>query len=134
MATRGEYPHPHLSIIVAASEGSNGLTTCLNALAPQRREGVEILVVAADQESLEGVERLGAARKVRSAGRLVPEIWRDGIDAARGDLVALTTADHVPDRGWVRAILASHSSSDADVVLQVSLGSGATSSALTTGP
>jgi hypothetical protein len=36
------------------------------------------------------------------SGALVPELWRDGIDAARGRVVALTISPMVPGHDWVR--------------------------------
>ena len=104
---------PLLSIVVAAGGGSRGLSACLEALAEQQGGVTEVLVVAADPQLPGAVRRTEWVRSVPSSGELVPELWRDGIDAARGELVALTTADHVPDRAWVQTILALHSSSDA---------------------
>lgn len=108
--------NPQLSIVMAAGEGSRGLTACLESLGRQRNEAIEVLIVTADPALLEAAARFEWTRSVPSDGHLVPELWRDGIDAARGDLVALTTADHIPDRGWVQAILASQSSCNAAAI------------------
>src|SRR5262249_33142556 len=40
----------------------------------------------------------------RPAGRLVPELWRDGLQATDQPLVALSTTQMVPTAGWSAAM------------------------------
>jgi hypothetical protein len=41
----------------------------------------------------------------RPPGRLAPELWRDGLEAADSPLIAFSTAQMVPAPGWRRAML-----------------------------
>ncbi|HZR95376.1 MAG TPA: hypothetical protein VFA56_06755, partial [Gaiellaceae bacterium] len=45
-------------------------------------------------------------------GGLVPELWRDGIDASTGDIVALTISPMVPAPDWLAKIKEEHASHD----------------------
>jgi hypothetical protein len=79
-----------LSIVVASNGAPGSVEACVAALQPQL-DGAELIVPP---------ERPGA---------LVPELWRDGIDAATGDIVALTISPMRPAPDWVaqvRALLA----------------------------
>lgn len=73
------------------------------ALAPQV-DGVEVLV----HETLESPtalrERYPWARFTTTPGALVPHLWRDGIDAARGEAVALTIGPMRPAPNWIERI------------------------------
>ncbi|MFO0809728.1 MAG: hypothetical protein U0746_13980 [Gemmataceae bacterium] len=110
-------PEPTLSVVVAVWRDASGLADCLMALAGQRGELAEVLVVAnvAIPESL-------AARFPwvvwlnGPAGALTPKLWALGLGAARGDAVAITTAHFTPVTGWARAIRAAHVHSDAAAV------------------
>ena len=73
-----------LSIVVASNGAPGSVEACLAALAGQL-DGVEVIVH----------ERPGA---------LVPELWRDGIDAATGAAVALTISPMRPAPDWVERL------------------------------
>lgn len=73
-----------LSIVVASNGAPGSVEGCLEALAGQV-DGAEVIVQ----------DRPGA---------LVPELWRDGIDAASGGIVALTISPMRPAPDWVARI------------------------------
>ena len=75
---------PLVSIVVASNGAPGSVEACLAALAGQVDEA-EVIVK----------ERPGA---------LVPELWRDGIDAATGAIVALTISPMRPAPDWVARI------------------------------
>jgi hypothetical protein len=66
--------------------------------------GDVILVTTAD-----GAAALGMAaanvRVVPSSGRLVPELWRDGLRVVDADRVAFSTTQMVPRAGWLCALM-----------------------------
>ena len=41
----------------------------------------------------------------RPSTRLVPELWRDGLDASTSPLVAFTTTSMLPEPGWLDALI-----------------------------
>jgi hypothetical protein len=73
-----------LSIVVASNGAPGSVEACRAALEGQ----------------LDGVELIVQDR----AGALVPELWRDGIDAATGDAVALTISPMRPAPDWVATL------------------------------
>lgn len=87
------------------------LRACLDALEPQR-EHAEVIVAEATPTPAELRRRYPWARFVERRGGLVPELWRDGIEASSGDVVALTISPMVPAPDWVAAIRAAHEKHD----------------------
>jgi hypothetical protein len=73
-----------LSVVVASNGAPGSVEACLAALAGQV-DGAEVIVQ----------ERPGA---------LVPALWRDGIDASSGAIVALTISPMRPAPDWVARI------------------------------
>lgn len=73
-----------VSIVVASNGAPGSVEACLAALAGQT-DGTEVIVQ----------DRPGA---------LVPDLWRDGIDAATGAIVALTISPMRPAPDWVARI------------------------------
>jgi len=84
--------------------GSNGapgsVEGCLEALAGQV-DGAEVIVCEPVASGAEVEARFPFARFLERQGALVPELWRDGIDAAGGDDVALTISPMRPAADWV---------------------------------
>ncbi len=94
---------PTVSIVIGSNAPPAALERCLAALEPQR-DGAEVLVCTAVVAPAELRERFSWARFLERSGALVPELWRDGIDAASGDVIALTIAQMAPAEDWVATI------------------------------
>jgi hypothetical protein len=88
------------------------LGACLAALEPQR-DGAEVLVCEARPSGEELKRRFPWALFVERPAKLVPELWREGIDRSRGRIVALTISAMVPERDWIESIRSAHRRHDA---------------------
>src|SRR6185436_7630218 len=88
---------PALSIVVASNGTPGSVERFLEKLTPQLDDDVEVIV----EEPAAGEEAL------------VPLLWRDGIDRARGEIVALTISPMVPAGDWVATLRAEHATHDA---------------------
>ena len=82
----------------APPERARGLPA---ALEPQL-DGVEVLVYEGTHEPAGAARAVSVGAFRRPTGRARPELWRDGIDAAAGEIVALTIAPMVPAPDWLR--------------------------------
>ena len=89
-----------LSIVVASNGAPGSVAACLESLEGQV-DGAEVLVCS--PEGANDAERLRFpfARFLDTTDGLVPELWRDGIDAASGDAVALTISPMRLAPDWV---------------------------------
>jgi hypothetical protein len=99
-----------VSVVVGSNAPPDRLTPCLEALEPQR-DGVEVLVQEGEASPAALRERFPWATFQTRPGQLVPEHWRDGIDRASGEIVALTIAQMIPAPDWIatmRSLLAEH--------------------------
>ncbi len=105
-------PDPTVSVVIGSNASAEALEACLAALEGQR-DGVEALVFEAARSSQQLRERFPWARFELRPDALVPELWRDGIDAAGGEIVALTISQMVPAPNWIESIRAEHRSHDA---------------------
>ena len=94
---------PTVTVVIGSNAPPERLAACLEALAPQR-DGVEVLVREGQASPPELRERFPWAQFDTKPGLLVPEHWRDGIDAASGEIVALTIAQMIPAPDWVATI------------------------------
>ena len=104
---------PTVTVVIGSNAPPERLAACLEALEPQR-EGVEVLVQEGHPSPAELRERFPWADFAAAAERLVPEHWRDGIDRASGDIVALTIAQMIPAADWIATMRTLHA--DHDVV------------------
>jgi Glycosyl transferase family 2 len=86
-----------LSIVVADNGTPGSVERFLAALEPQLDADVEVIV-----------ERPPAGGEA-----LVPLLWRDGIDRATGEIVALTISPMVPAPDWVATLRTEHETRDA---------------------
>lgn len=102
---------PTVSVVIGSNAPPDRLAACLEALEPQR-DGVEVLVQEGEASPAALRERFPWARFTVSPGRLVPEHWRDGIDAAGGEIVALTIAQMVPAPDWIETMRRLHAEHD----------------------
>ena len=101
---------PSVSVVIGSNAPPESLEACLAALEAQRG-GSEVLVLEGTASPAGLRERFPWAQYVERPGLLVPELWRDGIEAAEGEIVALTIAQMVPAPDWlaqVRAQLAGY--------------------------
>lgn len=100
----GSSGRPALSIVVGCVGDANGAAGCLEALEVQI-EDAEVLVCAPGPVPAALRARFPVARFRERPGALVPELWRDGIDLARGRIVALTISPMVPAPDWAAVAL-----------------------------
>lgn len=100
---------PRLSIVVPTFRRPDLLARCLDALLNQTLDSYEVIVAddAALDSTREQVERLKArvpVRYVAVTGNHGPAAARNaGWRAARGEVVAFTDDDTIPDPGWAAA-------------------------------
>ncbi len=101
-----------LSVVVAAQQAGPGLRRCLASLEAQ------FASCSGEAVIVDGSRRQAAARLAkefplfrfleRPQGTEVPRLWKAGIDACRGEIVALTIEQCVPGPGWAQAVLRAH--------------------------
>lgn len=98
---------PDLTIVVAAWPDDRGLAECLAALVPQLNSRTEVLIAGRGDSGVASLGHPQIRRLVEDRG-LIPDRWAAGIRAARGRVVAITTAHFRPDPDWVSSIRAAH--------------------------
>ena len=103
---------PWLSVVIGSHASSGALEACLTGLYSQR-EGTEVVVCEARRSSPSFRRRFAWARFIHRPGLLVPELWREGIDGSRSQVVALTNSTMTPSPDWVATIRAWHERYDA---------------------
>jgi len=98
---------PLISVIIPCRDHSKELRTCLQGLRKQTTSWpYEIIVVdsAADVEVAETVSEFPFVRLISSDLGLLPGAARNlGAQYARGEYIAFTDADCVPEPGWLEA-------------------------------
>ena len=101
-------PPIKLSIVVAVQRAQSNLPEIVRAIRPASHPEVEFLFchTLADPEVPSLLGDQGNIRALCSPrASLIPHLWREGILAAQGDLVATTTAHCIPAPDWVGALL-----------------------------
>lgn len=101
-----------LSVVVASNGAPGAVERCLTAL-EEHLDAVEVIVCEPASSSEELRRRFPFATWHVREGALVPELWRDGIARATGELVALTISPMVPEPNWLASLRAGLSVSDA---------------------
>lgn len=102
---------PRVSVIVASYNSPATLEKCLESLAAQLDSNAELIVAdCSDQDPRSRFRRaIPGARFLRFAGRLtIPELRREGLKVARGEIVLLTEGRVVPSYEWAAALLEAH--------------------------
>jgi hypothetical protein len=89
---------PPLSIVIAVKDSEANLPAIFSRLAAKMDE-IEVVLAVAGSAPLAAPKAVHIVRS--DADALIPHLWRDGIRAARGDAVALTTASCIPAPDWV---------------------------------
>jgi hypothetical protein len=94
---------PNVTVVIASNAPPERLAACLEALEPQR-DGVDVRVHESAPSPRALRERFPWASFTTTPGALVPHHWRDGIDEARGEIVALTISQMIPASDWIATI------------------------------
>lgn len=97
-----------LSIVVAVQFAQDNLPELVEQLDPPGHPGVEFILCYTDADPkapglVAGYENLRTVRG--QSGSLIPQLWRDGIMAAKGAAVAVTTAHCIPNADWVDRLM-----------------------------
>lgn len=97
---------PRVSVIVPHYRDLQSLKTCLQALTGQAFPLEEFEIIVADNGSPEGEEQVAAAIDGRARLVIVSErgagpARNGGVQEARGDILAFTDCDCVPDPQWL---------------------------------
>lgn len=90
---------PALSIVVASNGAPGSVEACLATLEGQL-DGSDVIVCPYRADEV-ARDRFPFARFLEPRDALVPELWRDGIDAASGEAVALTISPMRLAPDWV---------------------------------
>lgn len=103
MSAAGE----RLAIILAAIDARGTVRASVSRFLQELGDRGEVILVDASRDGTAGAAaamfpRLRVLRQ--PAGRLAPELWRDGLEATDAPLVALSTAQMVPRAGWLAAL------------------------------
>jgi hypothetical protein len=94
-----------LSIVIGSNGAPGSVEACLQAVAPQA-EVAEVIVCEPVASDVEVRRRFPFARFLERGGAVVPELWREGIDAWTGSIVALTISPMSPAHDWAARIRA----------------------------
>lgn len=103
-----------VSIVIAVWRGLAALDLCLSALAQQRDDATEIIVVS-NHPLPPGVGASHPWCKLIEADSalLIPDLWAIGIARSTHPIVAITTAHFVPAPTYLRALRQAHTRLDA---------------------
>lgn len=94
-----------LGIVVAVWGGGRGLHACLRQIGFQRDCGVDVAVVSAGSASRPLRSEFAWCQWIEAPStELIPDLWKRGIDAVRGDAVVITIAQFEPRAGWIAAV------------------------------
>jgi len=85
---------PVVSVVIATRNAERYLPTALESVAEQTYDNVEVIVVdkASTDRSVE-IARTHGARCIEQRGNGFAGAWNEGIEVARGDLIALLDSD-----------------------------------------
>ncbi len=109
--TRRLSPRPSLSVVVASCNSPEALERCLESLTAELpADGQLIVADCSTADPRPGFsQHYPDIRFLRFEEKLsIPELRREGIKAARGEIVALTEGRTVPSAGWLNALLEAH--------------------------
>jgi len=90
---------PKLSVVIAVKDGRSNIPAILDARRRAPRDSEIVLSCAGPVPDVPADVRVVAL--CLPADTLIPALWSEGIRKARGDRIALTTAEFVPDPRWL---------------------------------
>ena len=95
-----------VSIIVPAYNAAATLAECLHACLSQTHESMEVIVVDdGSTDDTQAIIKTFPVRYVRQENRGPAAARNRGVGIARGDVIAFTDADCVPDADWIEGLL-----------------------------
>jgi GT2 family glycosyltransferase len=99
-----------VSVIVVSCDAPRTLERCLQSLEGQLVAGAEVIVAdcSAVDPRLHFRQQFPDVRFLRYERRSIPELRREALRLARGEILAMTEARLVPDRSWLAALLDAH--------------------------
>lgn len=102
---------PKVSVIVASRNGRQTIEECLISIEKQKEKySIEIIVVDSSNNGTSQFikNRFPEVKLIEfSKHALIPELWSAGIEAASGEIIAITIAQCIPDSNWVSKIIES---------------------------
>ena len=102
---------PKVSIIVASRNGRQTIEECLISIEKQKEEySIEIIVVDSSNNGTSQFlkNRFPEVKLIEfSKPALIPELWSAGIEAASGEIIAITIAQCIPTIDWVHKLIES---------------------------
>ena len=101
---------PLVSVIVVSCDAPRTLERCLHSLEAQLALGAEILVAdcSAQDPRLHFRQQFPEVRFLRYERRSIPELRREALRVARGEILVLTEARLAPDPQWLPSLLEAH--------------------------
>lgn len=109
---------PKVSVVIPVYNGERTIERCLRAVLDQDASFLYEVIVADSSEDRTAeivATQFPSVQLIRLDERAFPGTARnEGIRVARGDYVALTDADCIPDRDWLGQMLAQHESAEAE--------------------
>lgn len=99
-------PRDRVAVVLAAIDARGTVRASVSRFLREVGDLGEVILVDASRDGTAGAAsamfpRLRVLRQ--PAGRLVPELWRDGLEATDAPLVAFSTVQMVPRPGWLAA-------------------------------
>jgi glycosyltransferase involved in cell wall biosynthesis len=102
---------PKVSVIVASRNGRQTIEECLISIEKQKEEySIEIIVVDSSNNGTSQFlkNRFPEVKLIEfSKPALIPELWSAGIEAASGEIIAITIAQCIPTIDWVHKLIES---------------------------
>lgn len=94
-----------LSVIIAVQYSQDNLSAIFNALDLELNRDMEVLLCYASDDPVKASPAEHRIRLIEAPAKsLIPQLWRDGIIAAKSNRVALLTSHCVPNENWVSAL------------------------------
>jgi len=103
-----------VAVVLASINPGPSLENSLTCFLREVKACGELILVDAstDGSSELAARRFPAIRVVHRENALAPELWRDGLRATDAELVAFSTTQMVPRKGWLRELLAAWEGSE----------------------
>jgi hypothetical protein len=100
-----------VAVVVASNGQGPSFAASIDGFLREVEGRGEVVLVQSHCESIVSSAR-GLRILQRPPGRLVPELWRDGLRAVDADRVAFSTSEMIPGVGWLDSLLDGMSSPD----------------------